>query len=57
MKEVEIDRVSSMHDKLGMSTKFYSQNPKGRDHFKDLGIDGRIISKQFLKKWDLRLWT
>jgi hypothetical protein len=23
--------------------KFWSENPKGRDHFEDLGLDGRII--------------
>jgi hypothetical protein len=45
IKEAAIDRVSSTHDKLGMSTKFYSENRKAKDHFQDLGTDGRIISK------------
>ena len=32
--------------------------PEGkRSHFKDLGIDGRIILNGFLKKWDGRAWT
>jgi hypothetical protein len=30
--------------------KFELENLKGRDHLKDLGIDGRIILKWILKK-------
>jgi hypothetical protein len=26
-----------------MCTKFLSENPKGRNHSEDLGVDGRII--------------
>jgi len=28
-----------------------------RDHFEDLGIDGRIILKLFIKKSVRRVWT
>jgi hypothetical protein len=34
-----------------------SKNPKGRDHFEDLGVDGRIRSKRTLKKLGGRVWT
>jgi len=30
---------------------------RGRDQVEDLGIDGRIISIQILKKYDGRSWT
>jgi len=32
-------------------------NQKGKDHLGDLSVDGRMIIKQILKKWDVRLWT
>jgi hypothetical protein len=34
--------------------RFQSRNMNGRDGFKDLGIDGRVILKYTLKK---RMWT
>jgi hypothetical protein len=33
-----------------MHTKFYSENPKGKDHSEDPGIDVRIILEMFLGK-------
>jgi hypothetical protein len=35
---------------LEMYTEFLFENLKGRDHLRDLGIDGRVISKYILKK-------
>jgi hypothetical protein len=32
-------------------TGFWWGDPKEGDHFEDLGVDGRIILKSFIKKW------
>jgi hypothetical protein len=32
-----------------MRTKYYSENLKGRDHLADIGADGNMIFKYFLK--------
>ena len=29
----------------------------GRDHLEDLGVDGGVILKWILKKWDGEAWT
>jgi hypothetical protein len=31
--------------------------PEERDHLEDLCVDGRIVLKQILKKWDGRIGT
>jgi hypothetical protein len=40
-----------------MYTKFWSENPKGRDYSEDLGVDRRIILKLILVKYGWKLWT
>jgi hypothetical protein len=40
-----------------MHTKFLSENPKGRDHFRDLDIDEKIILEWTLGKQGVKLWT
>lgn len=34
-------------EEIKMHTKFWSKHRKGRDHFEDLGIDGRMILRGF----------
>jgi hypothetical protein len=40
-----------------MHTPLLSENLKGMDHSKDLGIDGRIILERILEKQGRKLWT
>jgi hypothetical protein len=36
---------------------FGGENLRERDYLKDVGIDGRILLKWFLKKYNVRAWT
>jgi len=38
-------------------TGFWWGDLRERDHLEQLGIDGRIILKCILKKWDGEAWT
>jgi hypothetical protein len=49
--------MGSMRGETEMCTKFWLEGLKRRDHLKDLGIDGRTISKYILGKWDGRVHT
>jgi hypothetical protein len=40
-----------------MSTKFWLEILKGRDHSYDLDVDGRIILKWIFGKYGLGLWN
>jgi len=40
-----------------MRTKFWLEILKGRDHSKDLGVDGKIIVKWSLGMNGMKLWT
>jgi len=40
-----------------MHTECYSETLKRRDHLRDLGIDGKIVSDWTSKKQDIRVWT
>jgi hypothetical protein len=39
------------------NTKFWWGNLKARDHLKDLGTDGIIISKYISNKYNWRMWS
>jgi hypothetical protein len=38
-------------------TGFWWGNLRERDHWGDLGTDGRIIVRWIFRKWDMGLWT
>jgi hypothetical protein len=40
-----------------MHIKFWFENLMGRGYSEDLEVDGRIISKWTLNKYDVRMWT
>jgi hypothetical protein len=40
-----------------MGTVVWLENPKGRDHSEDLGVDGRIILEWILGKGGGKEWT
>ena len=38
-------------------TGFWWGNLRERDHCEDLGVDGRIILRWVIIKWDVGVWT
>jgi hypothetical protein len=40
-----------------MNILFWWKNLRGRDHWRDPGIDGRIILRRIFRKWDEGVWT
>ena len=40
-----------------MHTGFWWEDLRESDHFEDQGMDGRIILKWIIKKWDGVAWT
>jgi hypothetical protein len=36
---------------------FWYGNMREREHVEDLGVDGRIILRLILRKWDVGAWT
>jgi hypothetical protein len=38
-------------------TRFWWGNLRERDHWGDLGLDGRIILRWIFRKWDVGVWT
>jgi hypothetical protein len=42
---------------MKMYTKCWTENLKGRDNSKRLGVDEKIILKWIFRKWDGNVWT
>ena len=40
-----------------MHTEFWWEDPREGDHWKDLGVDGKIILIWIFKKYDGEAWT
>jgi hypothetical protein len=40
-----------------MYTIFWFGSLKGENHFKDLGVDGKMILEWILAKWSGKVWT
>jgi hypothetical protein len=40
-----------------MHVRFWSENLKGRDHSKDLDVDGKIILEYILRKKGGKAWS
>jgi hypothetical protein len=38
-------------------TGFWWENLGERDHWRNPGVDGRIILRLILRKWDVEIWT
>jgi len=38
-------------------TGFWWGNPRERDHLEHPGVDGRIILRWTVRKWDVGIWT
>jgi hypothetical protein len=37
--------------------RIWWENLRERDHWGDLGVDGRIILRWIFRKWDVGVWT
>ena len=48
-----MDAICSTYEGGG----FWWENLRERDHFEDLGVDGRIILRWIFRKWDVGGWN
>jgi hypothetical protein len=38
-------------------TRFWWENLRERDHWRDPGVDGMIMLRQVFRRWDMGIWT
>jgi len=48
--------INTTHE-LSDTTGFWWGNLRVRDHLVDPGIDGRILLRWIIRKWDVGVWT
>ena len=48
--------VARMGDRRGVYRDLV-EKPKGKNHLGDPGVDGRIVLRWILRKWDVGVWT
>jgi hypothetical protein len=46
-----------MHGEVGIYTKYWSRNLKGRDHVEDIGVGGKVIFEWILKQQVEKVWV
>jgi len=44
-------------ERVGEERRVYRGNRRVRDHWGDLGVDGRIILGWISRRWDVGIWT
>jgi hypothetical protein len=52
-----LEHVARIGERRGVCAGFWWGNLSERDHLKDPGIDGNIILRQVIRKWDVEVWT
>ena len=51
-----VGHVARMGEESGVYRVLVGK-PEGRNHWGDLGIDGRIILERISRRWDVGIWT
>jgi len=57
MEENKLGGACSAYGGEEAYTGFWWGNLNERDHLGDPGVDGRIILRWILRKWDVGVWT
>jgi len=49
--------VAYMGERRGLYRDLVGKPERKKDHWGDLGVDGRIILRRIFRKWDVGVWT
>jgi hypothetical protein len=53
----EIGRACSTYGKGEICIQVLVKNMRERDHWRDEGVDGRIILRRIFRQWDVEIWA